>query len=198
MTMNHAREAACAIEIACARDGTVLGLRGHADVDMGAYMRTNGAVGARNIAQFMSGPYRVPNIDIDVALLLTNKTPVGTTVGRDASRPISSASGCSTWRRATSVSIRSSSAGATWCARPRCPTRSPTIAPFESKDELDSGDYAVTLDRCLAEIGWAGKAKLKGRCIDGPPSRLAVSCFIEGGAAGRRRARGWCWKPTAR
>ena len=45
---------------------------------MGAYMRTNGAVGARNVAQFMSGPYRVPNIDIDVSLLLTNKTPVGT------------------------------------------------------------------------------------------------------------------------
>src|ERR1700731_3791779 len=78
MCMNHAREAACDVEIACARDGTILGLRGHAFVDMGAYMRTNGAVGARNIAQFMSGPYRVPNIDLDVSLLLTNKTPVGT------------------------------------------------------------------------------------------------------------------------
>src|SRR2546422_10954864 len=41
-------------------------------------MRSNGAVGARNVAQFMSGPYRIPDIDIDVALLLTNKTPVGT------------------------------------------------------------------------------------------------------------------------
>jgi aerobic carbon-monoxide dehydrogenase large subunit len=78
MTINHAREAACEVEIACRRDGTILALRGHAFVDMGAYMRTNGAVGARNIAQFMSGPYRVPSIDIDVSLLLTNKTPVGT------------------------------------------------------------------------------------------------------------------------
>ena len=78
MCMNHAREAACDVEIACARDGTILGLRGHAFVDMGAYMRTNGAVGARNIAQFMSGPYRIPNIDLDISLLLTNKTPVGT------------------------------------------------------------------------------------------------------------------------
>ena len=78
MTINHAREAAVDVEIACKRDGTVLGLRGHAYVDMGAYMRTNGAVGARNIAQFMSGPYRIPNIDIDVSLFVTNKTPVGT------------------------------------------------------------------------------------------------------------------------
>ena len=76
--LNHAREAECDVEIACTRDGTILGLRGHAYVDVGAYMRTNGAVGARNIAQFMSGPYRIPNIDIDVALQLTNKTPVGT------------------------------------------------------------------------------------------------------------------------
>ena len=61
MTINHAREAACEVEIACRRDGTILGLRGHAFVDMGAYMRTNGAVGARNVAQFMSGPYRIAN-----------------------------------------------------------------------------------------------------------------------------------------
>ncbi len=31
-------------------------------VDIGAYMRTNGVVGARNVAQFISGPYRIPNI----------------------------------------------------------------------------------------------------------------------------------------
>src|SRR5204862_3846618 len=78
MTVNHAREAECDVEIACTRDGAILGLRGHAYVDVGAYMRTNGAVGARNVAQFMSGPYRIENIDIDVTLLLTNKTPVGT------------------------------------------------------------------------------------------------------------------------
>src|SRR5262249_61882646 len=29
MTLNHAREAECDIEIACRRDGTILGLRGH-------------------------------------------------------------------------------------------------------------------------------------------------------------------------
>src|SRR5207253_8163300 len=46
MCINHAREAECDVEIACTRDGTILGLRGHAYVDVGAYMRTNGAVGA--------------------------------------------------------------------------------------------------------------------------------------------------------
>src|SRR5262249_59506939 len=73
MAMNHAREAECDIEIACTRDGTILALRGHAFADMGAYMRTNGAVGARNIAQFVSGTYRILHIDIDVTILSTTK-----------------------------------------------------------------------------------------------------------------------------
>ncbi len=78
MTMNHAREAEADLEIACARDGTVLALRGEVHNDMGAYMRTNGAVGARNVAQFMAGPYRIAHVKIDSHLWMTNKTPVGT------------------------------------------------------------------------------------------------------------------------
>src|SRR5262249_44838913 len=47
---NHAREAECELEIACDRDGTILGLRGYAHTDQGAYIRTNGPTAARNIA----------------------------------------------------------------------------------------------------------------------------------------------------
>jgi carbon-monoxide dehydrogenase large subunit len=59
-----------------------------------------------------------------------------------------------------------------------------TITPFESKDEIDSGDYRVTLDRCLAEFDWTEKSKLQGQLIDGRHHGLAIGCFIEGGAAG--------------
>ena len=110
---NHARDAECELEIACDRDGTILGLRGRAFTDLGAYIRTIGATAARNIAQVMSGPYRIPNIRIDVSLMVTNKTPSGPIAGPAASRPISSANGSSTSRRATSASTASSSAGAT-------------------------------------------------------------------------------------
>src|SRR5262249_42107633 len=40
MSMNHAREEECDLEIACARDGTILAIRGEVVTDMGAYMRT--------------------------------------------------------------------------------------------------------------------------------------------------------------
>src|SRR5215813_15048382 len=50
---NHARDVACMLEIACNHDGTILALRGRALVDVGAYIRTNGATGARNTAQIL-------------------------------------------------------------------------------------------------------------------------------------------------
>jgi aerobic carbon-monoxide dehydrogenase large subunit len=188
MTINHAREAACEVEIACTRDGMILGLRGHAFVDMGAYMRTNGAVGARNIAQFMSGAYRVANIDLDVTLLMTNKTPVGTYRGpgrfeTDFFR-----------ERLLDMVARDLGLDQVTIRRQNLvresdmPYAVATIAPFESKDELDSGDYQATLDRCLDEIRWAEKSKLKGQCVDGRYHGLSVSCFIEGGAAGPKES----------
>jgi aerobic carbon-monoxide dehydrogenase large subunit len=198
MCVNHAREAECDIEIACTRDGTILGLRGHAYVDVGAYMRTNGAVGARNVAQFMSGPYRIPNIDIDVALLLTNKTPVGTYRGpgrfeTDFFRErlfdmVAQELGLDRveFRRRNLVSHR------------EMPYSIATITPFESKDEFDSGDYHATLDRCLAEVGWGEKSKLAGKLIDGRYHGLAVGCFIEGGAAGPKESARIMLEPDGR
>jgi aerobic carbon-monoxide dehydrogenase large subunit len=188
MCINHAREAECDVEIACTRDGTILGLRGHAYVDVGAYMRTNGAVGARNVAQFMSGPYRIPNIDIDVALQLTNKTPVGTYRGpgrfeTDFFRErlldmVTQDLGLDrvAFRRRNLVS------------KQEMPYQIATITPFESKDEFDSGDYQATLDRCLDEINWSEKSKLAGKLIDGRYHGFALGCFIEGGAAGPKES----------
>jgi carbon-monoxide dehydrogenase large subunit len=196
--MNHAREAECDVEIACTRDGTILGLRGHAYVDVGAYMRTNGAVGARNVAQFMSGPYRIPHIDIDVALQLTNKTPVGTYRGpgrfeTDFFRErlldmVAQDLGLDRveFRRRNLVSQR------------EMPYQIATITPFESKDELDSGDYHATLDRCLEEIKWSDKSKLAGKLIDGRYHGLAVGCFIEGGAAGPKESARIVLEPDGR
>jgi carbon-monoxide dehydrogenase large subunit len=78
ITMNHARQMDCDVEIACKRDGTILGLRGDVFVDLGAYIRTNGLTAPRNVAQFFSGPYRIPNIRLSSSALVTNKTPTGT------------------------------------------------------------------------------------------------------------------------
>jgi carbon-monoxide dehydrogenase large subunit len=76
--MNHARQADCEVEIACRSDGTILWVRGEVFVDLGAYVRTNGLIQPRTLAQCLTGPYRVPNVRITSTALLTNKTPSGT------------------------------------------------------------------------------------------------------------------------
>jgi aerobic carbon-monoxide dehydrogenase large subunit len=78
MAMNHAREADCEIEIACSGDGIILGVRGEVFVDLGAYVRTNGLIQPRTLAQCLTGPYRVPNVRLTATAPLTNKTPSGT------------------------------------------------------------------------------------------------------------------------
>lgn len=184
---NHARDVVCELEIACDRDGAILALRGRAHADVGAYLRTNGATGARNVAQVLSGPYSIPNIRIDVSLHVSNKTPVGTyrgpgrfeadffrerlldMVARDLKLdPVA-------FRRRNLI------------AEAQMPYALATVAPpLNIATETDTGDYRMTLDRCLAEIDWPNKLALQGKLIAGRFHGLAVSCYIEGGASGPR------------
>ena len=186
LASNHSREMDCEVEIACEKDGTILALRGRAWVDMGAYMRANGSIPPRNVAQFLSGPYRIPNIHVESSALLTNKTPVGTYRGpgrfeADFFR-----------ERLFDMAARDLGIDPVEFRRRNLPSKEEmpyplaTVSPPEKKEELDSGDYRITLDRCLAEIKWTEKAKLQGKLIDGRYHGLGIGCFIEGGAAGPR------------
>jgi carbon-monoxide dehydrogenase large subunit len=184
--MNHARQADCELEIACRRDGAILGLRGEVFVDLGAYVRTNGLIQPRTLAQFLSGPYRVPNIRITSMALLTNKTPSGTyrAPGRyEASffceRLVELAAGdlgidSAEMRRRNLIGAA------------EMPYKLARLEPGGPAvdSECDSGDYGETLERCLAEFGWAEKRELQGRLIDGRNHGIAVACFIEGSGAG--------------
>ena len=182
----HAREARCDIEIACAEDGTILGLRGEAVADIGAYVRTNGTIGPRNIAQFLSGPYRVENIDVTVALALTAKSPIGTYRGPGRFE--------ADFFRERLLDLAAADLGidrAEFRRRnlPRAgemPYELAGIEPFPRKDSLDSGDHVETLDRCMEAFGWREKAALSGTVVDGRHRGIAVGPFIEGGAAGPR------------
>ena len=183
---NHARDVECELEIACERDGTILGLRGQAYADIGAYIRTNGATAARNVAQVMSGPYSIPNIHVAISLLVTNKTPVGTYRGpgrfeADFFRErlfdmVAKDLGLdrTEFRRRNLIS------------EAQMPYSLATVIPLDMATETDNGDYAVTLDRCLQEIGWTAKADLRGKLIDGRYHGMAVGCYLEGGASGPR------------
>jgi carbon-monoxide dehydrogenase large subunit len=184
MTANHARDIECDVEIAVSRDGRFLGLRGLAWADIGAYIRTNGSVGPRNVAQYMSGPYTFENIDLKTTMLTTNKTPSGTYRGpgrfetdfiRERLIDLVAKD-----LKIDRVELRRRNL----VADSQMPYPLASITPYESSTELDSGDYHAVFDLCMKEFGWAEKSKLSGKLIDGYYHGLAVGSFIEGGAAG--------------
>jgi carbon-monoxide dehydrogenase large subunit len=188
MAMNHARESEAEIEIACERDGTIIGLRGEVHTDMGAYMRTNGAVGARNVSQFMGGPYRVPHVKIDSSLWMTNKTPVGTYRGPGRFE--------ADFYRERMLDMAADDLGIdrvefrrrNLVRQTEQPYPIATVQPTDASDQYDSGDYLSTFERCLAEFDWKEKSKLAGKLVDGRYHGLAIGNFVEGGAAGPKES----------
>jgi carbon-monoxide dehydrogenase large subunit len=183
---NHARDSECELEIACARDGAILALRGRGAADLGAYIRTNGVTAARNTAQVLSGPYRVPNMHFDMELLLTNKTPSGTYRGPGRFE--------ADFYRERLFDMAANDLGIdrvefrrkNLVAGHEMPWALPTVQPLDQGSETDSGDYRMTLDRCLADFGWTEKSKLQGKLIDGRRHGIAVGCYLEGGGSGPR------------
>ena len=183
---NHSREIDCELEIACRRDGTIVGLRGKIFGDMGAYTRTNSGVVPAKAAQFLHGPYRIPAIKIEVSAFMTSKTPVGTyrAPGRFESnffreRLIDMAARD---LRLDPVAIRRKNL----VAVDEMPYSIGRLVPYETETAYDSGDYQAALDKCLETFGWKEKAKLQGRLIDGRYHGVGVACFVESGGAGPR------------
>lgn len=184
MSANHAREIHCAVEIAVTREGHFLGLRGDIVADIGAYVRTNGSVSPRNIAQFMCGPYCFEGIDLGCSMVVTNKTPSGsyrapgrfeTDFIRERLIDIAAHELC-----IDRVELRRRNL----VAEEQMPYKLPFISPSDSGNELDSGDYRAVFDRCLQEFGWDERSKLSGRLVDGRYHGLGIASFVEGGAAG--------------
>lgn len=184
MCANHARDIECNVEMALSKDGRILGLRGMSYSDNGAYLRTNGSVGPRNVSQFMCGPYKIENIQLQTTMLVTNKTPSGTFRGPGRFE--------TDFARERLIDLAAKKLGMDRAEIRRknlvldedMPYPLPTITPYESVTELDSGDYPAVFDICMKEFDWAEKSALSGKLIDGRYHGVAIGSFIEGGAAG--------------
>ena len=186
--IGHSRECECDLEIALDADGMIVALHGDIWCDIGAYVRPNGMTPVRNVAQFTTGPYRVPNIKLAAHALLTNKTPSGTY------RAPGRFEGCFFMERLIDIAARETSADPLALRRRNLIALAEMpypLAPVRPDDRFgdtacDSGDYAAAFDRCVTEARWAEKAGLQGKLIDGRYHGLGVACFIEGGGSGPR------------
>lgn len=186
LATNHAREAECELEIACRRDGTILALRGRAWSDSGAYMRPNAVTAPRNLVQMSPGPYRVPHVHMEISMLLTNKTPAASYRGPGRFE--------TDFFRERMIDLAAQDLGIDRVEFRRrnlltdkeMPYPLTTVQPYGTSGETDSGDYRVTFERCLAEIGWAEKSKMQGKLVGGRYHGLGIGCYIEGGSTGPR------------
>jgi aerobic carbon-monoxide dehydrogenase large subunit len=189
MATNHSREVDCDIEIACTREGLILGLRGHVFGDMGAYIRTNGGVVPAKAAQFLPGPYAIRDVAITVEALMTSKTPVGTirAPGRFEAN----------FFRERLIDMVARDLGLdpmdfrrrNLITEAELPFATGKLVPYEGETDLDTGDYHATFERVLDEIGWAEKKSLQGRLIEGRYHGLAAVPFVESGGSGKENAR---------
>lgn len=82
---HHGRGARSTAELALAADGAVLALRASITAPLGATPAFSAAVGPRNHARLVPGPYRVPAVRVAVRGVFTNQAPVG--IYRGAGRP---------------------------------------------------------------------------------------------------------------
>ena len=74
----HSRACDTSLEIGYDADGRILALKGRILVDIGAYVFTSGIITAEVAASHAMGPYKIPNIAIEVLCVGTNKTPLAT------------------------------------------------------------------------------------------------------------------------
>ncbi|WPO40951.1 xanthine dehydrogenase family protein molybdopterin-binding subunit [Tardiphaga sp. 42S5] len=184
MAINHSRDVACELSLACRGDGLMLGLRGWVFADMGAYIRTNGGVVPAKAAQFLPGPYRIPHVSVSVEAFMTSKTPVGTYRGPGRFE--------ANFFRERLIDMAATDLGIdiaefrrkNLITEQELPYPIDGLVPYEGPTSYDTGDYVEVFERALKEIGWHEKRHLQGKLIDGVRHGIGLGCFVESGGAG--------------
>jgi len=179
MAANHSRENRCELEVAARKDGTILAFRAIVYGDMGAYVRTHGGLVPCSTAALLTGPYRIPNYQAKIHLVVTNKTGLGTfrAPGRYES--------CFYRERmldlmAKDLEIDPVELRFKNLIRPEeIPYEVGVTRPGSSPTVLDSGNYPSALKRGLDEFGYETLKPLQGRSKDGRYHGTGIACFVK-------------------
>ena len=184
LATNHSRETTCELEIACDRNGIILGLRGEVTIDIGAYARGTGGTSPTRCAQFLPGPYRIPNFACTVNAHVSNKTPSGTYRGPGRveanffrERLIDMAAED---LRIDPADIRRRN----FVTAQEMPFNIGKLVNYEPPAQFDSGDFGAVFEQALNEIGWIKKHSLQGRMIEGRCHGIGFASFVESSAGG--------------
>jgi carbon-monoxide dehydrogenase large subunit len=155
-------------------------------IDIGAYARGTGGTSPTRCAQFLPGPYRIPNFACKVSAYVSNKTPSGTYRGPGRVE--------ANFFRERLIDIAAADLGMdpadirrrNFVAAQQMPFSIGRLVTYEEPAQFDSGDFGAVFERALAEIGWVEKRDSQGRNIDGWYHGIGFASFVESSAGGAK------------
>ncbi len=179
LTTYQARQQHHRVELAAKRDGTILGVRDHYVVDLGAYSPF-GIVVPYNAGTTMVGPYKLPNLEIEMRAVYTTKAPMAPY--RAAGRP----PGVFAIERAIDILARKLGMDPAevrfrnFIQPDEFPHKLGLLDRDGTEITYDSGDYPACLRRALEMIDAPGfreqqmAARAEGRYLG-----LGIGCYVE-------------------
>ncbi|MGW1138190.1 xanthine dehydrogenase family protein molybdopterin-binding subunit [Streptomyces zhihengii] len=176
---SHAREQVHEIELAADADGRLLAVRDRITVNFGAYNMT-GLVVPYNSLCHLLGPYRIPNVDIDVTGTLTNTAFA--TPYRGAGRPETVfAMERAMDRLAARLGIAPEELRARNLVRPEeMPYETGLVDRSGRPQSYDSGDYPELLRRAVARSGVEDvRARQREGAREGRHVGIGFAMYIE-------------------
>jgi carbon-monoxide dehydrogenase large subunit len=183
MLAYHGRGHSLDIEAAVRHDGVILGIRVHVVADIGAYFLLTTPSAPFNVCRRIIGPYHIPALSIELAGVLTNKTPTG------AYRGTGSPEAAFCIERTMDLIARD--LGLDPAEVRRRNFIPPDAFPYQAATGLtyDSGNYAQGMERTLELLDYPHwRAKARQQKPDEPLIGIGLATFLKSsGAAGDHR-----------
>ncbi|MCY4395840.1 MAG: xanthine dehydrogenase family protein molybdopterin-binding subunit [Rhodospirillaceae bacterium] len=157
----HSRSTETELEIGYDGDGRILALRGRLTVDVGAYIFTSGIITAEVASGHCAGPYKIPDISLEVVCVGTNKTPLATY--RGAGQPEA------TFPLETLLDMAARDLGLSAPEIRRRNLVTPSDMPYAPHIpyagpgcRFESGDFPALLERAVAGSGYGERVETVG------------------------------------
>jgi len=175
----HSRATDTTLEIGYDDDGRFLALKGRIVIDSGAYSFTGGIITAEVAASHAAGPYKIPNIAIEVVCAGTNKTPLAPYRGSgqpEAAFPLECLVDLvagSLDISATDVRLRNLVMAAD--------LPHPIASSYAGTTSIESGDFPAMLKRAVAASGYHERVETDAagrRCAWGLAVGLESTGFL--------------------
>jgi len=175
LTDAHGRDHVTKIELACEKDGTFIAFRTDTLANVGAYLSNFSTATPTFLhGTVMAGPYKVPNVYVNLKAVFTNTAPVD--AYRGAGRPEATYS----LERVVDVMCRELGLDPYEVRRKNFIT--PDMFPYTTPVglEYDTGDYAATLDKAQEMADVAGfEARVADSAARGKLRGIGLSTWVE-------------------